>query len=112
MTITANGKSHIADHIGDRGTYPVSLMAIGTGSPSATALGTEIANSRRIVVPSDSGAVITWQAHWDIEDEIAATITEVGLFNNNGTMIASQSFAGVVKGLNDPFNVTWTLEIL
>ena len=112
MTITANGKVFFADQIGPRAQYPVSLMAIGTGMPAAAALGAEIPGKRHSVTPSSSGAIATYQAHWDVDDQFAAGITEVGLFNNNGTMIASESFASVPKSINDPFNVTINVPIL
>ena len=111
MTITANGKEHIADQLSAKAQSPVTLMAIGTGSPSASALGMELTGKRHAIIKSVSGAIVTYKAHWDVEDEFSADITEVGLFNNNNVMVASQEFTAVNKTDNDPFNVTWTLEI-
>ena len=107
MTIAALGKEWLADQAAARLQKPVTLMAFGTGTPSATALGSEISGSRRTVTPSSSGAVSTYKAHLDVEDQITANITEVGLFNNSNVMVASQSFAAVVKTANEPFYVTW-----
>ncbi len=110
MTMPALGKAWAADQISARLQPPVTLIAFGTGTPSATALGSEISGSRRVATPSSSGAIATFTGHLDIEDQIAATITEVGLFNNDGTMVVSQSFTGVVKAINDPFNVVWNIN--
>ena len=110
MTMPALGKAWAADQIAARLQSPVTLIAFGTGSPSATALGAEISGSRRVATPTSSGAVATYTGHLDVDDQIAASITEVGLFNTSGTMIASQSFAAVAKGINDPFNVIWNIN--
>ena len=108
--ITALGKEWLADQIAARLQYPITLMAIGTGTPSATALGSEISNSRHVVTPTSTGKIATYKSHWDVQDQFTASITEVGLFNNSGTMIASRSFTAVVKAINDPFNAVWNFN--
>src|SRR3990167_6661756 len=81
MSITVAGKELIADRLT---MTPVSAqplwIAIGTGSPSATALGSEISRKYCKIV-SSSGGIITYSCLWDIEDNIEGLVTEIGIFN-------------------------------
>lgn len=110
MTITANGKIHIADQMGLRTQIPIMYLAIGTGSPTATELGAELKVRGATVTRTDN--VVTYKANWGIDDEFSATITEAGLFyptaGGGKTMVAS-GVCGKVKAFNDPLNVSWTL---
>ena len=84
-----------------------SELAIGTGTPGATALGNEIAR-KAVYQRSTSGRVTTYAARWDIEDQIAGTITECGIFNDatpGGTMLCS-NVLNVTKNLYDDLLIT------
>lgn len=115
-TITTLGKEFIADQLSDNPQYaPMMAMAIGTGTPSATALGTEVGR-KGFRSNSNTGAVITYVSEYNIDDGIAATITEAGIFNigvpATGLMMCSSSFAGIVKTLNGTLVITWTITVL
>lgn len=114
-TVTTLGKEHIADRMATTPSLnPMCSMAIGTGTPSATALGTEVYR-KGFKSKTVSGAVVTYQAYWDINDRIAITVTEAGIFNApnlGGTMLNSGTVSpSIVKGLNDVLDITWTLTI-
>lgn len=113
-TVTAAGKQHIANRFGNATEDPMSNMAVGTGTPGTTALGTEV-NRQPFQSQSSSGTAWTYVAEWDIEDEFSATITEAGVFNADsglgGTMLCSASFTPIVKGVNDSLRITWTITI-
>lgn len=115
-TVTAVGKEHIADQLArvpaQRG---VQHMAIGTSSPSSTALGAETSR-KYLATKTASGAVVTYVAHWDVDDQVSGSFTEAGLFTSpnagvNDAMLCSTTFASVAKGINDSFDITWTLTI-
>ena len=111
MTLTANGKAYIADQVGPRADLPMATgrlaaIALGTGTPTVTALGTETTRKALDTV-SRSGAVASYHAHWDVDDQINATFTEAGLFQ--GTTLVASAVISQVKNLNDPLGVTWTL---
>lgn len=113
-TVTTAGKNGVADQILAVSTLPkMGWLAIGTGSPSATLLGAEIA---RVAFDSKlrTGAVIT------IVGTLAAgigtgAITEAGTFDvvtaNTINMWMSSSFSVVNKGALDSIVITWTLTI-
>ena len=113
-TVPANGLAHIADQLSSTpGQAAMGWMAVGTGTPSATLLGTE--NDRNALTSrTDSGAVVTYVGDWAAGDATAA-ITEAGIFNivtaNTITMLASASFAAVNKGASDTLQITWTLTL-
>ncbi|MFA5133081.1 MAG: hypothetical protein WC444_07180 [Candidatus Paceibacterota bacterium] len=113
MSITTVGKELIANLISTSTSPNIISMAIGTGTPGATALGTEV--SRKNLRMTCSGAVATYKGEWDLEDRLSANITEAGLFNSEsasgGTMLCSQSFAAINKGVNDSLIITWTVTI-
>jgi hypothetical protein len=84
-------------------------MAIGTGTPSGTALGVELdrnANTSK----TRSGAVVTIVADWAAGDGTGA-LTEAGTFDAGaaGNMWMSASFAVINKGASDTLQITWTL---
>lgn len=113
-TITSLGKEYIADRLGSRTLAAMSNMAIGTSTPSATALGVEL-NRRIFKTNTSTGATWTYSAEWNIDDEVSGTVTEAGVFNADsglgGTMLCSSSFTGIVKALNDSLTITWTLTV-
>lgn len=91
----------------------VGWMAIGTGTPAATLLGTEI-DRNALTSKTRSNAVLTMVANWAAGDG-TGTITEAGLFDvvtaNTANMWCSSSFAGIVKGASDTLQITWTITI-
>lgn len=117
-TVTALGKELIADQLltglsttsGPTYAKP-SHMAIGTGTPSATALGTEL-DRNAFTSKSRLTNVLTMVADWAAGDGTGA-ITEAGTFNaaSGPTMMTSASFAVVNKLAADTLNITWTLTI-
>lgn len=113
-TITDAGKEHIADRFGLGTQLPMSDMAIGTGTPGTTALGTEISRET-FQSQTSSGMTWTYVAEWDIENNFSATITEAGVFNAGsglgGTMLCSSTFTPIVKAVNDSLRITWTITI-
>ncbi|MBP6884601.1 MAG: hypothetical protein KBC17_02125 [Candidatus Pacebacteria bacterium] len=113
-TVTTVGKEHIADRFGLQAQDPMITMAIGTGTPSATALGTEVSR-KEFQSQTSSGLTWTYVAQWSIDDDFAGTITEAGIFNAEsglgGVMLCSSSFTSIVKALNDSLVITWTITI-
>jgi len=114
-TVTLLGKSHVADQLAKTPAQsPMIAMAVGTGTPSTTALGSE-SSRNNIDTRTASGKVVTYVAHWDIEDDFSATITEAGIFNSSslgGTMLCSAVLSpSIVKAVNDSIVITWNLTI-
>jgi len=111
-TVTTAGKNGIADQILASPTLgKPTHMAVGTGSPSATALGTELdrnANTSK----TRSDAVVTIIGDWAAGDG-TGTLTEAGIFDasSNGNMWMSASFSALVKGAADTLQITWTLTV-
>ena len=114
-TITSAGKIHVADQLSATPTQAaMSNLAVGSGTPGTTALGAESfrkAFTSRIA----SGSVVTYVAHWDIDDQKAGTLTEAGIFNSpnlGGVMLCSAVISPPgVKGLNDSLDITWTVRL-
>jgi len=86
-------------------------IAVGTGSPAATLLGTETA---RVALTSKtrSNAVVTFVA--DFAAGVATgALTEAGVFDvvtaNTVNMWLSASFSVINKGALDTLQITWTL---
>ena len=109
-TITTAGHNDLADRILPAPTTAKpSQMAIGTGTPTGTALGAEIS---RVAFSSITrlANVVTIVANW-ATGVGTGTITEAGIFNaaTAGDMWTSSSFAAVTKGPNDTLQITWTL---
>lgn len=114
-TITNVGKKIIADQTGGTTTTPVTAIAIGTGSPTATALGAEISSgggSRGAATVSNTTTTTTgdterWSRTFNFTGSFS--VTEEGLFDNNtsgGKMLASQSFSAVGVGNGDSLQIT------
>lgn len=113
-TVTTAGKYGIADQILGAPTLDkMGWMAIGTGSPAATLLGTEVA---RVAFDSKTrnNAVVTVVATFPAGTGTGA-ITEAGTFDvvtaNTVNMWMSASFSVVNKAAGDSIVITWTLTI-
>ncbi len=111
-TVTTNGKYGVADQILlsptlNKPTY----MAIGTGTPAANALGTEL-DRNALTSKTRSNAVVTFVADWAAGDGTGA-ITEAGVFDavSTGNMWMSSSFSVINKGAGDTLQITWTLTV-
>ncbi len=118
-TITSVGKQIAAQQVGGTTTAPVTAIAIGIGTPSATALGSEIASgggSRGAATVSNQTTTTTgdterWVKTFTFTSSFA--ITEEGLFDNNtsgGNMLASQSFSAVNVVNTDTLQVTHNVK--
>ena len=107
-TIADTGLSEGAKLLGGLSADPISHLAIGIGTPSSTALGSEITTgggARASVTPTsqtDSVTGDTVRSENTFTFTSSFAITEEGLFNHAsaGDMIASQNFAtmNVVSG--------------
>ena len=111
-TVTTAGKQGAADQIlAAPSLSKPTHMAIGTGTPAATLLGTEL-DRNALTSKLRSGAVVTMVADWAAGDGTGA-ITEAGLFDiatvNTVNMWASASFSVVNKAAADTLQITWTL---
>lgn len=89
----------------------VGWMAIGTGSPAATLLGTE-SDRNALTSKTRSNGVITMVGDWAAGDGTGA-ITEAGLFDvataNTVNMWCSASFSAINKAAADTLQITWTI---
>lgn len=89
----------------------VGWMAVGTGTPAATLLGTEV-DRNALTSKTRSNGVVTMVGDWAAGDATAA-ITEAGLFDvvtaNTVNMWASASFSVINKGASDTLSITWTI---
>lgn len=113
-TVTTAGKNGIADQVLAAPTLvKMGWMAIGTGSPAATLLGTEVARVA-FDTKTRSGAVVTVVATFPAGTGTGA-ITEAGTFDvvtaNTVNMWMSSSFSVVNKGALDSIVITWTLTV-
>lgn len=111
-TIGTNGDDHIADQLSaSPGESAMSHMAIGTGTPTGTALGTEL-DRNALTSATDSANVVTYVGDWAAGDGTGA-ITEAGIFNAAaaGTMLCSASFSVINKGASDTLQIDWDLTI-
>lgn len=111
-TVTTAGKNGAADQIlAAPSLGKPTHMAIGTGSPAATLLGTEI-DRNALTSKTRAGAVVTMVGDWAAGDGTGA-ITEAGLFDvvtaNTVNMWCSQSFSVINKAAGDTLSITWTL---
>jgi hypothetical protein len=112
-TIPALGDAYVADQMSGKAIAAIGWMAVGTGSPSATALGTEL--DRNALTSKTQGTAgddndVIYVGNWAAADGTGA-ITEAGLFsaNTSGTMLASSSFSVINKGAADTLQITWTI---
>jgi len=111
-TVTTAGKNGIADQVLASPTLAKpGWMAIGTGTPTGTALGSEL-DRNALTSKTRSNAVVTMVGDWAAGDGTGA-ITEAGTFDasSTGNMWMSASFSVVNKAAGDTLNITWTLTI-
>jgi hypothetical protein len=113
-TVTTAGKAGVADQVLASPTLTkFGWMAIGTGSPAATLLGTETA---RVAFGSKTRStnVVTVVGTFGAGTGTGA-ITEAGTFDvvtaNTVNMWTSTSFSVVNKGASDTLTITWTLTL-
>jgi hypothetical protein len=109
-TVTTAGKNGAADQIlASPSLNKPTHMAIGTGTPSGTALGTEL-DRNALTSKNRSGAVVTMVGDWAAGDGTGA-ITEAGVFDaaSVGNMWMSSSFSVINKGASDTLSISWTL---
>jgi hypothetical protein len=107
--ISDAGKELIASSLSVR---KILNIAIGTGTPAANALGTEI--SRKAVdTTTVSSNTLTFISQWDVEDNVSGTITEVGLFETSpsGNMFSAKSITPVVKDFRDYLAITYLITV-
>lgn len=110
-TVTSAGLNGIMDQLLASPTLgKATHMGVGTGTPSATALGTEIGTRDAFDSKTRSGAVVTHVSTFAAGNATGA-ITESGIFDAStaGNMWMSASFAAINKGANDSLVITWTL---
>ena len=112
-TVTALGDAHVADQLSDQGNTAMSHMAVGTGTPTGTALQTE--TDRNALTSTTQGTAgddndVIYVGTWAAGDGTGA-LTEAGIFNDAsaGTMFVSSSFAAINKGAADTLVITWTV---
>lgn len=118
-TITSVGKQIAAQQVGGTTTAPVTAIALGVGTPSATALGSESTTnggSRGAATVTNQTTTTTgdterWVKTFTFTGSLA--LTEEGLFDNNtsgGNMLASQSFSAVNVVNTDTLEVTHNVK--
>lgn len=108
-TVTTAGKNAAMDRLLASPTLGVPThMGVGTGSPSGTALGTEL-DRNALTSKTRSGAVVTMQGDWAAGDGTGA-ITEAGVFDaaSTGNMHLSTSFSVINKAAADTLSIVWT----
>ena len=113
--VTTAGAQGIADQIlASPSLSKMGWMAIGTGSPAATLLGTEVARVAFASKTRGSNAVITSVATFGAGVSTGA-ITEAGTFDvvtaNTVNMWMSASFSVINKAAGDSLTITWTLTV-
>lgn len=111
-TVTSAGKNGVMDQILAAPTLAkMGWMAVGTGSPTATLLGAEIA---RVAFTSKLRATNVITVVGDFAAGVGTgALTEAGTFNivtaNTVDMWMSASFAVVNKLAADTLSISWTL---
>ena len=111
-TVTTAGKAGLADQsLASPSLNKPTHMGLGTGSPGATALGTEI-DRNALATKTRSTNVLTFTCTWAAGDG-TGSLTEAGLFDaaSTGNMWLSASFAAKPKGASDTLTATWTLTV-
>lgn len=109
-TVTTAGKNGAADQILASPTLgKPTHMAIGTGTPTGTALQTEL-DRNALTSKTRSNAVVTMVGDWAAGDGTGA-ITEAGVFDasSTGNMWMSASFSVINKAAADTLSISWTL---
>lgn len=118
-TVTSVGKQIAAQQTGGTTTAPVTAIAIGVGTPSATALGSESTTnggSRGAATVTNQTTTTTgdterWAKTFTFTGTLA--LTEEGLFDNNtsgGNMLASQTFSAVNVVNTDTLAITHNVK--
>lgn len=118
-TVTTVGKQASAQQIGGTTTSPMTAIAIGVGTPSATALGSESTTnggSRGAATVTNQTTTLTgdterWVKTFTFSGSLA--LTEEGIFDNNtsgGIMLASQTFSAVNVVNTDTLQVTHNVK--
>jgi hypothetical protein len=118
-TITTVGKSISAKQVNGVTTAPVTAIALGVGTPSATALGSEsttAGGTRGAATCTNetttlSGDTARWVKVFTFTG--ALVLTEAGLFDNNtsgGNMLASQTFSSITTADADTLTITWNVK--
>ena len=122
-TVTTVGKQLLAKLVvADVGETGVDYIAIGVGTPSATALGSESTTNggtRRgaanVTGTNETTTLTGDTAQWVTTFTFtgALVLTEAGLFNGAGadTMLASQSFGAVTTADTDTLQITWKVKV-
>jgi len=122
-TITNVGKQELAKlMLIDVSGTAFDYIAIGTGTPSATALGAECGSSggqRRggadVVGTNETTTTTGDTAQWVTTFTFtgAFSLTEEGIFNlaSGGTMLASQSFAALNVASGDTLEITHKIKV-
>lgn len=111
-TITTAGKNAIANQLVASPTLgKPTHMAVGTGTPTGTALGTEL-DRNALTSKNVSSNVVTMVGDWAAGDGTGA-ITEAGIFDasSTGNMHASASFSVVNKGSSDSLSISWSWTV-
>lgn len=109
-TVTTAGRNGAADQLlASPSLNKPTHMAIGTGTPSGTALGTEL-DRNGLTSKTRNNAVVTMVGDWAAGDGTGA-LTEAGVFDaaSTGNMWLSVSFSVVNKAAGDTLQITWTL---
>lgn len=110
-TVTTAGKAGIADQLlASPSLNKPTHMAVGTGSPSGTALGTEL-DRNALTSKTRSTNVVTMVGTWSAGDG-TGTLTEAGIFDaaSTGNMYCSTTFADT-KAAADTLVINWTLTV-
>jgi hypothetical protein len=113
-TITNTGLALIAKRLGGVAADPITHMGIGTGTPTATALQSEISSgggSRAAVTPASATTTATDDTIRSVKTFTftgSFAITEEGLFNaaSSGTMPCSRSFSVINVSSGDSLQIT------
>jgi len=115
-TITNVGKAEVAALIGSiAGGTAFTKLGIGTGTPSATALGTEV-ETRATTTNTQVTTTVTddtCQFVGSITMTATRILTEAGIFNaaSSGDMLCSQSFSAVNLASGDSIQITWKVKV-
>jgi|SRR6478609_10126923 len=110
-TVTAAGLAGIMDQlVAAPSLTKATHMGVGTGTPTGTALQTEIGTRDALDAKTRSGAVVTHVSTFAAGNGTGA-ITEAGVFDaaTTGNMWMSASFAAINKAAGDTLVITWTL---
>jgi hypothetical protein len=113
VVVTA-GKNHLAAVLAESpaATTFMPYIAVGTGATGATASDTTLQTESFRKLGTKSSSTNVWQNTVILNaGEATGTITEAGIFSasSSGTMLARQTFTGVVKSASDLLTVTWQI---